>query len=109
MMFVFCYTTDKPFTGKPAAPPVELHQPGVNHCCSHCGVMCLFHVFCALLFVLSSFAVVLMGKRELVALLCLSSWCLVIVISLRLFLMMLWFCLQCVIEVFPDCTHLLTF
>ena len=35
---------------------------------------------CALLCVLSSFAIILMGKRELVDLLCLSSWCLVIVI-----------------------------
>ena len=30
---------------------------------------------CALLCVHSSFAIILMGKRELVALLCLSSWC----------------------------------
>ena len=30
---------------------------------------------CILLCVLSSFAIILMGKRELVALLCLSSWC----------------------------------
>ena len=29
---------------------------------------------CALICVLSSFAIILMGKRELVALLCLSSW-----------------------------------
>ena len=32
---------------------------------------------CALLCVLSSYAIILMGKRELVALLCLPSWCLV--------------------------------
>ena len=43
--------------------------------------------------------------RELVALLCLSSWCLVIVVWL--FLAMPWGCLQFVIVVFPDHTHLL--
>ena len=44
-----------------------------------------------------------MGKRELVALLSLSSWCLVIVVWL--FLAMPWVCLQFVIVVFPDHTH----
>ena len=39
---------------------------------------------CALLCVHSSFAIISMGKRELVALLCLSSWCLVIVLWLFL-------------------------
>ena len=34
---------------------------------------------CALLYVHSSIAIILMGKRELVALLNLSSWCLVMV------------------------------
>ena len=34
---------------------------------------------CTLLYVPSSFAIILMGKRELVALLSLSIWCLVIV------------------------------
>ena len=33
-----------------------------------------------LLYVHSSFAIILMGKRELVALLSLSSWCLVMVV-----------------------------
>ena len=33
---------------------------------------------CTLLYVNSGFAIILMGKRELVALLSLSSWCLVI-------------------------------
>ena len=47
----------------------------------------------------------LMGKRELVALLCLSSWCLVIVVGLLL--TMPRFCLQFVIVVIPDHTHLL--
>ena len=46
-----------------------------------------------------------MGKRELVALLNLSSWCLVVVE--RLFLAMLQGCLRFVIVVFPDHTHLL--
>ena len=44
-----------------------------------------------------------MGKRELVALLCLSSWCLVIVVWL--FLTAPWVCLQFVIVVFHDHTH----
>ena len=46
-----------------------------------------------------------MGKRELVALLNLSSWCLVVVEGL--FLAVPWGCLQFVIVVFPDHTHLL--
>ena len=46
-----------------------------------------------------------MGKRELVALLNLSSWCLVVVE--RLFLTVTQGCLQFVIVVFPDHTHLL--
>ena len=55
---------------------------------------------CAVLCVLFSFAIILMGKRELVALLCLSSWCLVTVSGLRLFLTLLWVGLQCMIVVF---------
>ena len=40
-------------------------------------------MFCCTLFsVHSSFAIILMGKRELVALLSLSSWCIVIVLAL---------------------------
>ena len=46
-----------------------------------------------------------MGKSELLALLNLSSWCLVMVG--RLFLAVRWGCLQFVIVVFPDHTHLL--
>ena len=46
-----------------------------------------------------------MGKRELVALLNLSSWCLVMV--KWLFLSVPWDCLHFVIVVFPDHTHLL--
>ena len=46
-----------------------------------------------------------MGKRELIVLLNLSSWCLVMVE--RLFLAVPQGCLQFVIVVFPDHTHLL--
>ena len=46
-----------------------------------------------------------MGKRELVALLNLSSWCLVMVE--RLFLALPQGCLPFVIVLFPDHTHLL--
>ena len=60
---------------------------------------------CTLLYVLSSIAIILIGKRELVALLYLSSWCLIMVEWL--FLTVPWGCLQFVILVFPDHTHLL--
>ena len=60
---------------------------------------------CTLLCVHSSIAIILMGKRELVALLNLSSWCLVMVE--QLFLAMPQGCLRFVIVVFPDHTHLL--
>ena len=53
----------------------------------------------------SSIAIILMGKRELVALLNLSSWCLVMVE--RLFLAVPRGCLQFVIVVFLDHTFLL--
>ena len=58
-----------------------------------------------LLYVHSSIAIILMGKRELVALLNSSSWCLVMVE--RLFLAVPRGCLRFVIVVFPDHTHLL--
>ena len=61
---------------------------------------------CTLLYVHSSIAIILMGKRELVALLTLSSWCLVMVE--RLFLAVPWGCLWFVIVVFPDHTQLLS-
>ena len=68
--------------------------------------VCNCSMFCyILLYVNSSIAIILMGKRELIALLNLSSWCLVMVE--RLFLAVPWGCLQFVIEVFPDHTHLL--
>ena len=47
--------------------------------------VCIYSMFCCtLLYVHSGFAIILMGKRELVALFSLSFWCLVIVV--RLFL-----------------------
>ena len=48
-----------------------------------------------------------MGKRELIAMLNLSSWCLMMVE--QLFLAVTQGCLQFVIVVFPDHTHLLFF
>ena len=62
---------------------------------------------CTLLYVHSSIAIILMGKKELVALLNLSSWCLVTVEWL--FLAVPRGCLRFVIVVFPDHTHLLFF
>ena len=59
---------------------------------------------CTLLYVHSSIAIILMGKRELIALLNLSSLCLVMVE--QLFLVVPRGCLQFVIVVFPDHTHL---
>ena len=45
--------------------------------------VCNFSMFyCTLLYVHFRFAIILMGKRELVALLSLSSWCLVMVVAL---------------------------
>ena len=66
----------------------------------NCSMFC-----CSLLCVHFSIAIILMGKRELIALLNLSSWCLVMVE--RLFLTVPRGCLQFVIVVFPDHTHLL--
>ena len=63
-----------------------------------CSMFC-----CTLLYVHSSIAIILMGKRELVALLNLSSWCLLVVEWL--FLAVPWGCLWFVIVVFPDHTH----
>ena len=60
---------------------------------------------CTLLYAHSIIAIFLMGKRELVALLNLSSWCLMMVE--RLFLPVPWGYLPFEIVVFPDHTHLL--
>ena len=70
--------------------------PIVGFC--NCSMFC-----CALLCVHSSFAIISMGKRELIALLSLSSWCLVIVVWL--FLTIPQVCLQFVIVVFLDHIH----
>ena len=59
----------------------------------NCSMFC-----CTLLYVHSSIAIILMGKRELIALLNLSSWCLMMVE--RLFLAVPQGCLQFVIMVF---------
>ena len=66
----------------------------------NCSMFC-----CTLLYVQSSIAIILVGKRELVALLNLSPWFLVKV--KRFFLAVPWGCLRFVIVVFPDHTHLL--
>ena len=66
----------------------------------NCSMVC-----CVLLYVHSGFAVVLVGKWGLVALLGLSSLYLVIVVGL--FLAVTWVCLQFVSVVFPDHTYLL--
>ena len=75
-----------------------LTTPIVGVC--YCSLFC-----CALLYVHSSFAIILMGKRELIALLNLSSWCLLMVEWL--FLAVPLGCLRFVIVVFPDHSHLL--
>ena len=75
-------------------------NPIVGVC--NCSMFC-----CTLLYVPSSFAIILTGKIELVAFLGLSSWCLVIVVWL--FFAVPWVCLQFVIVVFPTYTHLLLF
>ena len=65
-------------------------------------------LFCyALLFVHSSFAIVLKRKRKLVALLLLSYRCIVIINVLWHFLKVPWVGLQYVIVVLTDHTHLL--
>ena len=66
----------------------------------NCSMFC-----CTLLYVHSSIAIILMGKRELVALLNLSFWFFMMVE--RLFLAVPRACLLFVIVVFPDHTHLL--
>ena len=69
------------------------------------GVCNCYMFCCTLLYVHTSIAIILMGKRELVALLNLCSWCLSMVEWL--FLVVPWGCLLFVIVVFPDHTHLL--
>ena len=71
-----------------------ISTPIVGSC--NCSLFC-----CVLLYVHSSFLV--MGKRKLIALLGLSSWCRLIVVWL--FLAVSLVCLQFVVVVFPDHTH----
>ena len=66
----------------------------------NCSMFC-----CALLYVHSSLAIILMGNRERVALLSLPSWYLVNVAFL--FLVVPLVCLQFVIVLFLDHAHLL--
>ena len=66
----------------------------------NCSMFC-----CTLLYVHSSFANILMGKRKLVALLSFSSWCFLMFVCL--FLAVPLVCLLFVIVVFPDHTYLL--
>ena len=73
---------------------------GVCNCSMYC---------CTLPYVHSSVAIILMGKRELVALLNLSAWCLVMVERLFLAVPRPGGCLQFVIVVFPDHTHYLLY
>ena len=68
----------------------------------NCSMFC-----CMLLYVHSSIAIISMGKRELVALLYVSSWYLVMVEWL--FLAVPRGCLRFVIVVFPDHTHYFLF
>ena len=68
----------------------------------NCSMFC-----CTLLIVRFGIAIILMGKRKLVALLNLSSWCIVMVEWL--FLAVPQGCLRFEIVVFPDHTHLLFF
>ena len=71
------------------------------------GVMCLY-LFCnVLLYVHSSFAIILQRKRKLIAFRLLSYMCIVTIHVLWLFPTVPWVGLQCVIVVFPDHTHLL--
>ena len=72
-------------------------------CCSLVGVCNCSMFCCTLLYVHSSFAIILMGKTQLAALLSLSSRFLVIVVWL--FLGEPWVCLQFVIVVFPYHAH----
>ena len=65
------------------------------------GILCLSLLCYALLCVHSSFAIILKGKRKLVALLLLSYRCIVTINGLWLFLVGL----QYVIVVFPNYTH----
>ena len=76
--------------------PITVYSYGFLFNCTFC---------CTLPYVHSSIAIILMGKRDLVALLNLSSRCLVM--FERFFLAVPRGCLWLVVVVFPDETHLL--
>ena len=68
---------------------------------------CVESLYCCAIFcVLSSFAIIPLGKRELAACILLSSGCYVAVIVLCFFLTVPWFVLWCVIVAFPGHTRL---
>ena len=70
-----------------------------------CGYYCVWALFCCILSsILSSFAIISLGKRELLDLL---SNCNVDVSVRCLFLAMRWTGLQCLSVAFPFHTHLL--
>ena len=74
------------------------------------GVLCLSLFWYALLCILSSFAIILKRERGLVAFLCFYCFTHVLIVTVNvlwLFLVVPWVCLQCVIVVFPNHTHLL--
>ena len=107
----------------PSMTPGESHNEWYQYFCCCCGGsviadflfivtpivgVCYCSMFCCmLLYVHSSIAIILMGKRKLVALLNLSSWCLMMVELL--FLAVPRGCMRLVIVVFPGYTHLLFF
>ena len=93
-LYITCVIYRRASHAGPSAPLCFARIMGVCNCSMFC---------CTLLYVHSSIAIILMGKRELVALLNLSSWCLVMVE--RLFLAVPRGCLRFVIVVFPDHTH----
>ena len=68
--------------------------------CESVIVLCFV---CTLLYVYSSIAIILMGKRKLVAMLSLSSCCFLMVVWL--FLAVPWVCLLFVIVIFLDHTQ----
>ena len=87
MQLVYCYAF-KPLDGLGCCPflgcdsvvvdSLSIVTPIVGVC--NCSMFC-----CTLFYVHSSFSIIWTGKRELVVLLSLSSWCLMI--AVRLFLM----------------------
>ena len=75
----------------------------VVNCYSHCVIFLIVLFWCALLVYILVLQLSRWGRESCFFLLCLSTWCLIIVVWL--FLTMPWVCLQFVIVVFPDHTH----